>query len=80
MASLKVEAEVVALSCVDPSTAEHLPEELKKIRERLPADVRLIAGGPLVEENEELVGIDGLEALGSFQEFRLRLRELGSLG
>jgi len=80
MAALKVEAEVVAVSCVDPATADHLPEELRRIRERLPADVLLIAGGPLVEGHEKLREIDGLEALGSFQEFRHRLRELGSLG
>ena len=80
MAALKVEAEVVALSCVEPTTAEGLPQELRKVRERLPADVRLIVGGPLVEGNEQLTEIDGLEVLSSFQDLRDYLRDLGASG
>ena len=51
-AALRLEAEVVTLSCVDPRTGEALPGEILRIRERLPADVHLIVGGPLAEGRE----------------------------
>ena len=79
-AALRLEAEVVALSCVDPKTALALPEEIRKIRGLLPPDVHLLLGGPVAVASEGIDEEEGVEVLGSFQELRERLRELGGGG
>jgi DNA-binding transcriptional MerR regulator/methylmalonyl-CoA mutase cobalamin-binding subunit len=79
-AALRLEAEVVTLSCVDPQTAQALPGEIAQIRERLPADVRLLVGGPLAESQEEVMRRVGVQVLHSFQELRENLRTFGSRG
>lgn len=78
LAALRLEAEVVALSCVDPNITDTFPVEIRKVRERLPADVQLVVGGPQVAFHPELEEMDGVWVLGGFQEFRARLRDLGS--
>ena len=76
-AALRLEAEVVTLSCVDPRIAETLPGEILRIRERLPADVHLFLGGPLAEAKEGEVGGEGIQVLSTFQELRQALRAFG---
>jgi methanogenic corrinoid protein MtbC1 len=78
LAALRLEAEVVTLSCVDPNISETFPVEIQKVRERLPADVQLIVGGPQVAFDPQLEGKEGVTVLKYFQELRGRLRELGS--
>lgn len=80
VAALRLEAEVVTLSCVDPRTAEALPGEILRIRERLPADVHLVMGGPLAEGMEGELRSEGVEVLPSFQDLRQKLRGFGSRG
>ncbi len=77
LAALRLEAEVVTLSCVDPRIENTFPAEIRKIRERLPADVQLVIGGPSVGRNPQILRMDGVEALGDFQELRAKLREIG---
>jgi DNA-binding transcriptional MerR regulator/methylmalonyl-CoA mutase cobalamin-binding subunit len=79
-AALRLEAEVVTLSCVDPRTAQQLPAEIATIRERLPADVHLVVGGPLVETIEGSLTEQGIEVLHSFEDLRHKLRAYGSQG
>jgi DNA-binding transcriptional MerR regulator/methylmalonyl-CoA mutase cobalamin-binding subunit len=76
-AALRLEAEVVTLSCVDPRIAETLPGEILRIRERLPADVHLFLGGPLAEAKPGEVGGEGIQVLSTFQELRQALRAFG---
>jgi DNA-binding transcriptional MerR regulator/methylmalonyl-CoA mutase cobalamin-binding subunit len=78
LAALRLEAEVVTLSCVDPNISDTFPEEIRKVRQRLPADVRLVVGGPQAAGNSELKEVDGVTVLGDFQELRSKLRELAS--
>ena len=80
MAALRLEAEVVTLSCIDPRLEEEFPKEIRKVRDRLPADVQLVVGGPVVASNEEVLGMGGVEVLASFQDLRGKLRILGSVG
>ena len=77
-AALRLEAEVVALSCVDPRIAATLSDEILAIRGRLPADVHLVVGGPLPGKDSLILGADGVEVLDSFPELRKSLRDLGS--
>ena len=79
-AALRLEAGVVTLSCVDPRTAEALPGEISRIRERLPADVHLVVGGPLAKAQEGDLRSEGVEGLLSFQELWQKLRAFGSRG
>ena len=78
VAALRLEADVVTLSCVDPRTAEALPGEILRIRELLPADVHLVVGGPLAEAQEGALRTEGVEILPTFQDLREKLRALGS--
>ncbi len=78
-AALRLGAEVVTLSCVDPRTAKALPSEIARVRERLPAEVRLVVGGPLAVSSQVNLGSEGVEVLASFEELREKLRDLGSL-
>ena len=75
-AALRLEAEVVALSCLDPSRAETLPGEVRKIRECLPADVHLFVGGPIAVKKQMALVAEGLKVLQTFQELRGSLRVL----
>jgi DNA-binding transcriptional MerR regulator/methylmalonyl-CoA mutase cobalamin-binding subunit len=79
-ATLRLEAEVVSLSCVDPQTAPALPAEVARIRERLPADILLVVGGPLAITQEEALAGDGVEVLPTFEDLRQKLRDLGKVG
>lgn len=76
-AALRLEAEVVALSCIDPKLAESLPGEIRKVRGRLPREVSLLVGGPVAVESDAMGNEEGVEILGSFQEMRQKLGELG---
>jgi DNA-binding transcriptional MerR regulator/methylmalonyl-CoA mutase cobalamin-binding subunit len=78
-AAVRLEAEVLTLSCVDPRTAQALPSEIATVRERLPADVHLVIGGPLAVSNEALLKREGVEVLESFEELREKLRQMGSM-
>lgn len=76
-AALRLEAEVVALSIVDPAQAGHAPAEVLDLRERLPASIRLVVGGP-----EELTAgvekeVSGIMVMGSMEEMREALRGAG---
>ncbi len=77
-AALRLKAEVVTLSCVDSSRAEVLPDEIRKIRERLPADIKLFIGGPAAVMNKKALVEVGVEVLPTYQELRASLRELAS--
>jgi methanogenic corrinoid protein MtbC1 len=77
-AALRLEAEAVTLSCVDPNLFDNFPEEIRKVRERLPADVQLVVGGSQVVFNPALAEVEGVTVLADFQELRAKLRELGS--
>jgi methanogenic corrinoid protein MtbC1 len=80
LAALRLEAEVVTLSCVDPGIAETFPVEIQKVRQRLPADVQIIVGGPQISGNEEVLAMEGVQVLKNFQDLRAKLRGLGSRG
>jgi methanogenic corrinoid protein MtbC1 len=77
-AAIRLEAEVVALSCVDPRNVEALPKEIQAIRERLPADVHLVLGGGETLEDPRLRSLGGVEVLNDLKSLRESLRELGS--
>jgi methanogenic corrinoid protein MtbC1 len=77
-AAIRLEAEVVTLSCVDPRTAELLPLEVRRIRDRLPPDVHLVLGGPLAVSKGMELEAEGVEILPTFEELRAKLREIGS--
>jgi DNA-binding transcriptional MerR regulator/methylmalonyl-CoA mutase cobalamin-binding subunit len=77
-AALRLEAEVVTLSCVDPRTEQVLPAEIRRIRERLPAGVHLVVGGPLAVTIRGALEEEGVLILPTFGELREMLRELGS--
>jgi methylmalonyl-CoA mutase cobalamin-binding subunit len=80
LAALRLEAEVVTLSCVDPGISETFPVEIQKVRQRLPADVEIIVGGPQISGNEEVLAMEGVQVLKNFQDLRAKLRGLGSRG
>jgi DNA-binding transcriptional MerR regulator/methylmalonyl-CoA mutase cobalamin-binding subunit len=80
LAALRLEAEVVTLSCIDPRLEGVFPEEIRKVRDRLPADVQLVVGGPFITANTEILETDGVEVLASFQDLRAKLRVLGVEG
>jgi DNA-binding transcriptional MerR regulator/methylmalonyl-CoA mutase cobalamin-binding subunit len=77
-AALRLEAEVVTLSCVDPRTSEALPREVSRIRERLPVDVHLVVGGPLADAKEGELRREGVEILHTFEDLREKLRSFGA--
>ncbi|MFH1765885.1 MAG: cobalamin-dependent protein, partial [Gemmatimonadota bacterium] len=77
-AAVRLKADVVTLSCVDPGTAEFLPEEVRKIRDRLPPAVHLVLGGPLAVSKGLELRTEGVEVLPTFEELRAKLREIGS--
>lgn len=77
-AALRLEAEVVALSCVDPGSNQALREEISRVREGLPADVHIVVGGSLAEAEEEALRSEGVEVLPTFEELRQKLRAFGS--
>jgi DNA-binding transcriptional MerR regulator/methylmalonyl-CoA mutase cobalamin-binding subunit len=79
-AALRLDAEVVALSCLDPRLAEALPKEIDGIRVRLPADVHLVVGGEQASGNPGIRSMSGVETLDDLQSLRARLREIGSVG
>jgi MerR family transcriptional regulator, light-induced transcriptional regulator len=76
LAALRLEAQVVGLSAVDPRAAESLPGELRGLRSRLPATVRVFVGGSAGLLKNGSLGVEGVEVLGSLGELRGRLREL----
>lgn len=77
-AALRLEAEVVTLSCVDSQTAQALPREILRIREGLPADIHLLIGGPLAEAKAGELKIEGVEILATFSDLREKLRAFGA--
>jgi MerR family transcriptional regulator, light-induced transcriptional regulator len=83
LAALRLGAQVVGLSSVDPRAAEILPGELRGLRNRLPSTVRVFVGGSagvLKNGSLELLGFEGVEVLGSLGELRSRLRDLRVAG
>lgn len=73
-AALKLEAEVVALSGVDPRLKGTFSDEVLKVRGRLPADVHLVVGGPLTRTDPHIAATEGVEVLESFADLREALR------
>ncbi len=79
-AALRLEAEIVALSVVDPSVKGGLAGEIRELRNRLPADVRLVVGGPaILMEDLRRIG-DGVEVLEGIPALREMLRRGGMAG
>jgi DNA-binding transcriptional MerR regulator/methylmalonyl-CoA mutase cobalamin-binding subunit len=79
LAALRLEAQIVALSCIDPQIEKTFSVEIKKVRDRLPPDIQVVVGGPMISESEEVRSLEGVEVLGSFQDLRARLRRGGAL-
>ncbi len=79
-ASIRLEAEVVALSAVSIPTEEELYQEVADLRARLPADMELIVGGPMALGSRRIRELEGTTVLDSLESFRERLRELGARG
>ncbi len=70
-------AEAVALSIVFTSTSgSELQDELETLREALPADVPIFAGGASAENYRDALEAIGAERLEDLNEFRLALRAL----
>ena len=76
-AAIQLEVGVVALSCFDPLTRQAFSGEIMKIRRGLPADIHLVAGGPLAVSEEGSLIAGGIQVLGTFEDLRAGLRELG---
>lgn len=74
-AAQRLNARVVALSSVDPNTAEVIGDEVARLRRRLPAEVSLVLGGSMAVERKDLLEREpGVEVFGSLGDFRERLR------
>lgn len=73
-AALRLQADVVALSVVDPAQAQQAPAEVQDLRSRLPASIRIMVGGPrdLIRAVEEEVR--GVLFMGNMEEMRENLR------
>lgn len=72
--ALRLEAEVVALSIVDSGMTESAAAEIRDLRGRLPADVHLLLGGPIAEQNADVWGGEGVEVLADLEALRGQLR------
>jgi DNA-binding transcriptional MerR regulator len=73
-AAVRLGAQVVALSLVDPGLTSSFPEEIMALRRALPPSVRLVVGGPAeilggVEER-----VEGVELMTALPELRVTLR------
>jgi DNA-binding transcriptional MerR regulator/methylmalonyl-CoA mutase cobalamin-binding subunit len=79
-AALRLEAEVVALSVVEPSLAPSATVEIQDLRGRLPADVHLLLGGPIARKNAKLWAAEGVEILDDLEALRGRLRAWSGRG
>jgi hypothetical protein len=75
-AAQRLDAQVVALSCVDPRTAGSLAGETRTIRNGLPVELRLVLRGQGARSCLRAGGMDGVWILDSFKELRESLREL----
>lgn len=73
-AALRLDAEVVALSLVDPRRSEQMPAEVLDLRERLPASIRMIVGGPVPVTKPVSDAVSGVMVMKSLQEMRESLR------
>jgi len=73
-AALRLDAEVVALSLVDPGKAEKMPAEILDLRERLPSSIRMIVGGPPAVTKGVSEAVSGVMVMKSMQEMREGLR------
>lgn len=78
-AAIGLEAEVLALSCVDGRIAETLTNEVRQIRRALPAAIRLLLGGPVAVAEEGALGAEGVQVLGNLSELRASLRRTRSV-
>ena len=74
-AALRLKARAVALSVVDPMMTDALPEEVRDLRERLPAAVRIIVGGPREITAGLSRTVEGVEVMAAMGELRRTLRE-----
>jgi methylmalonyl-CoA mutase cobalamin-binding subunit len=73
-AALRLGAQVVTLSLVNPGLTDSFPEEIMALRRALPLSVRLVVGGPseIVAGVEERV--EGAELMTALPELRVSLR------
>jgi methylmalonyl-CoA mutase cobalamin-binding subunit len=73
-AALRLDAQVVTLSLVDPALTSSFPEEIMALRRALPPPIRLVVGGP----REIVAGVgkevDGVELMTAMAELRVSLR------
>lgn len=74
MGAVRLEAEVVALSVVEPTVERSVQEEIRDLRGRLPADVHLVLGGPIALKNADAWSGEGVEVLENLESLRGRLR------
>lgn len=76
-AARRLNADVVALSCVDPRNSDRMILETKKVREGLPPEVRMLLGGPEAVGHSSSLVDEGVEVLGTFRALRERLSGVG---
>ncbi len=75
-AALRLEADLVALSVVNPALVERVGPELDDLRSRLPRRIHLVVGGGSVMTHAGGLSQEGIEVLGTQEELRGVLRRL----
>jgi DNA-binding transcriptional MerR regulator/methylmalonyl-CoA mutase cobalamin-binding subunit len=75
-AALRLQAEIVALSLVDPKQHATAPAEIEDLRRRLPSSIQLVVGGPSYLTKPVSERVAGVRILGSMKELRNRLSGL----
>ena len=73
-AALRLEADVVALSLVEPGQAEQAPAEIQDLRARLPSSMRILVGGPENLTREVARRVPGVLIQENMKEMRESLR------
>ena len=73
-AALRLQADVVALSIVDPGQAEQAPAEIQDLRARLPSSIRILVGGPESLTQEVASRVPGVLIQDNMEQMRKSLR------
>jgi MerR family transcriptional regulator, light-induced transcriptional regulator len=76
-AATRLQARAVALSALHPEGRTEVASELRRLRDLLPAQIRIYLGGP-AEAIADAEGIPGTTSLPSFEAFEERLRDEGA--
>ncbi len=69
-AALRLQAEIVALSLVDPNQQATAPAEIDDLRQRLPSSIQLVVGGPSYLTKPVSERVAGIRILNSMKELR----------